>query len=68
MSDSNLPVYFNNSLTVAAVHFFERFDDGLAFGLGFGVPHRVAQHFIGNIHRRFHADIFAPTGIPFNVT
>ena len=52
---------------MAAVHFFERFDDGFALGLGFRVPHRIAQRFIGNIHRRFHADIFAKIGISVNV-
>jgi hypothetical protein len=31
------------------------------------VPHRVAQRFIRNIHRRFHADIFAQIGILVNV-
>ena len=69
MSDSNLPVCFQQlRLTMAAIHFFKRFDDGFALGLGLGVPHRVAQRFIGNIHRRFHADIFAQIGILVNVT
>jgi len=53
---------------MAAIHFFKRFDDGFALGLGFGVPHRVAQRFIGNIHRRFHTDIFVRIGILVNVT
>jgi hypothetical protein len=49
-------------LAVAAIHFFERSDNGLALGFGFSMPHCIPQHLVGNIHRRLHEDTF--TRIP----
>jgi len=53
-------------LAVPAIHFFKRFDNGLALGFGSSMPHCISQHLVGNIHRRLHEGTFTEFGISVN--